>query len=157
RHCSQFGDLCSEANDQEDGTDLVRAATRNEARGAMNRQRLLLRAAVLVLLAISPARPATAQPAADFYRGRQVTMIIGSSSGGGYDTQGRLVARHLGRKIPGNPTIVVQNMPGAGSISATNHLYNAVPRDGSVFALLQREMLIASLISPQNVRFDISK
>jgi tripartite-type tricarboxylate transporter receptor subunit TctC len=123
----------------------------------MNSRRLLPLAAVLALLAASPASPAAAQPAADFYRGRQVTMIIGSSSGGGYDTQGRLVARHLGRKILGNPTIVVQNMPGAGSIPATNHLYNVVPRDGSVFALLQREMLIASLISPQNVRFDISK
>jgi tripartite-type tricarboxylate transporter receptor subunit TctC len=123
----------------------------------MNGHRLLPRAAVVALLTAASASNATAQSAADFYRGRPITMIIGSSTGGGYDTQGRLVARHLGRKIPGNPTIVVQNMPGAGSISATNHLYNVAPRDGSVFALLQREMLLASLISPQNVRFDTSK
>ena len=109
------------------------------------------------VLAALLATPAAAQSPADFYRGRQVTMIIGSSTGGGYDTQGRLVARHLGRKIPGNPAVVVQNMPGAGSINATNHLYNVAPKDGSVFALLQREMLIANLISPQNVRFDITR
>jgi tripartite-type tricarboxylate transporter receptor subunit TctC len=114
-------------------------------------------AVVVAYLATPPAGPAVAQSAADFYRGRQITMIIGSSTGGGYDVQGRLVARHLGRKLPGNPSIVVQNMPGAGSISATNHLHNVAPKDGSVFALLQREMLIANLISPQNVRFDITK
>lgn len=109
------------------------------------------------LVAATLVNPAAAQSVAEFYKGRQITMIIGSSTGGGYDVQGRLVARHIGRMIPGNPAVVVQNMPGAGSISASNHLYNVAPKDGSVFALLQREMLIANLISPQNVRFDITK
>lgn len=125
--------------------------------GALPDPRQPAMAAIMALLAMLPAATATAETAADFYRGRQITMIIGASTGGGYDIQGRLVARHIGRRIPGNPSVVVQNMPGAGSIAATNHLFNVAPKDGSVFALLQREILTASLISPQNVRFDVAK
>ena len=110
-----------------------------------------------VVLASSILSGATAQPATDFYKGKQITMIIGSSTGGGYDTQGRLVARHIGRLMPGTPSVIVQNMPGAGSITATNHLYNVAAKDGSVFGLIQREVLTAHLISPENVRFDITK
>jgi len=112
---------------------------------------------VVAALSLAAASPAAAQSAEDFYRGKQITMIIGSSTGGGYDTQGRLVARHLGRKMPGGASIIVQNMPGAGSITATNHLYSVAPKDGTVFGLVQREVLTAALISPQSVRFDITK
>ena len=62
-----------------------------------------------------------------FYSGRQVTVIVGAGAGGGYDLQARLMARHLGRHIPGNPTFIVQNMPGAGSLAAANHIFNAAP------------------------------
>jgi tripartite-type tricarboxylate transporter receptor subunit TctC len=103
------------------------------------------------------ALPAIAQSAGEFYKGKSVTMIIASSPGGGYDTQGRLIARHIGRKLPSNPTIIVQNMPGAGGITAANHLYNVAPKDGTVFGLVQREALTANLISPENVRFEITK
>ena len=95
--------------------------------------------------------------AADFYAGKQITLICGAPTGGGYDLLARLVSRHLGKHIPGNPTIVVQNMPAANSIAATNHLSNAAPRDGTVFALVQRGMLLAKIINPSGVQFDIAK
>jgi tripartite-type tricarboxylate transporter receptor subunit TctC len=99
----------------------------------------------------------TAVQAADFYAGKQITLIAGAPSGGGYDLLARLVARHIGRHIPGNPTIVVQNMPAANSIAATNHLANIAPRDGTVIALVQRGMLLAKIINPSGVQFDIAK
>ena len=101
--------------------------------------------------------PSAAQSVADFYKGKQITMIVGSSPGGGYDAQGRLVARHISKHIPGNPGMVVQNMPGAGSLQATNHLYNLAAKDGTVIGIVQRGMLTAKLTSPQGVRFDIEK
>ena len=88
----------------------------------------------LVLGTAFAAENAVAQDAvAAFYRDRTVTVIIGSTAGGGTDIYGRLLARHMGRHIPGNPKLVPQNMPGAGSIVATNHIYAAAARDGSVF------------------------
>src|SRR5262249_56250095 len=69
----------------------------------------------------------------DFYRGRSVNLVIGYAPGGGYDLYARTLGRHIGRHIPGNPTIVVQNMPGAGSIKAANFLYTIAPKDGSTF------------------------
>src|SRR5262245_31306734 len=78
--------------------------------------------------------PAAAQDAvAGFYRDKTVTVIIGSTAGGGTDLYGRLLARHMGKYIPGNPKIIPQNMPGAGSIVAAAHLYSAAPRDGTQF------------------------
>src|SRR5262245_11984583 len=94
------------------------------------------------------ATPAAAQSVADFYTGKQITMIVGSTVGGGYDNQARLVARHLGRHIPGNPTIIVQNMPAAGSLAATNHMFNIAPKDGSTIALVQRGMLLIKNWNP---------
>ena len=109
------------------------------------------------LLLAALAQPALAQPAEEFFRGKQFTLIIGSSTGGGYDLQGRLVARYITRHIPGNPGIVVQNMPGSSSIGTTNHLYNVAPKDGTVFALVQREVLTAKLNTPQSVHFEVEK
>src|SRR3954453_8863588 len=73
--------------------------------------------------------------AADFYRGKTIRMLIGASSGGGYDIAGRLVAAHMGRHIPGEPAFVVENMLGASSLTMTNYLYNRVPRDGTVIGM----------------------
>jgi hypothetical protein len=98
---------------------------------------------------------ATVQSALDFYAGKQITLIVGASTGGGYDTQARLVARHFGKHIPGNPIIVVQNMPGAGSLAATNYIYNVAPNDGSTIALVQRTMLLIKNWNPQSIRFDV--
>src|SRR5437868_6113555 len=76
--------------------------------------------------------PARAQIAVEnFYKGRTVELVIGTTPGGSYDLYGRLIARNLGKHIPGNPTVIVKNMPGAGHLRMTNWLYNVAPRDGS--------------------------
>src|SRR5262245_53458251 len=117
---------------------------------SMTRLALLLAATVLFT-----AGKAAAQSVSEFYAGRQITFIVGASAGGGYDRQARLVARHLGKHIPGTPTIIVQNMPGAGSLAATNYIYNAAAKDGSVIALVMRSMLLIRNWNPQSVRFDL--
>jgi len=98
--------------------------------------------------------PAAAQ---DFFAGKQITLIVGAGVGGGYDHQARLVARHLGRHIAGNPAIIVQNMPAAGSIAATNYMFSTAPRDGTTIALVQRGMLLAKLTYPTGTRFEIDR
>ena len=113
--------------------------------------------AVLCHPGAATAQAAAAQPAPSFFAGKQINFICGAAVGGGYDALARLVARHLGRLIPGNPTIVVQNMPAAGSLAATNLIANTAPRDGLTFALIQRGMLSTRLINPGQVRFDLAK
>src|SRR6478672_4938462 len=117
----------------------------------------MIRLSIILVVAVMLATPAHAQSVADFYAGRQISMIVGSTPGGGYDTQGRLVAKHLGKHIPGNPTVVVQNMPAAGSLAATNHMYNVAAKDGSAIALVQRGMLLVRNWNPAQVRFDLGK
>jgi tripartite-type tricarboxylate transporter receptor subunit TctC len=112
---------------------------------------------LVILASFWVADSAGAQSVAQFYTGRQISLTVGSTAGGGYDTQARLVARHLGKHIPGNPTIVVQNMPAAGSLAATNHMYNIAPKDGSAIALVQRGMLLVKNWNPSAVRFDLGK
>jgi tripartite-type tricarboxylate transporter receptor subunit TctC len=98
---------------------------------------------------------ASTAAAEDFYGGKQLTFIVGAGVGGGYDKQARVVARHLAKHIPGNPSIVVQNMP--SRIAATNHMYAVAPADGTVIALIQRNMLLARLTYPESIRFEIQK
>ncbi|HWF97193.1 MAG TPA: hypothetical protein VG291_19760 [Xanthobacteraceae bacterium] len=100
---------------------------------------------------------AKAEPVADFYRGRTVTLYIGYSVGGGYDNYARVLARHLGSHIPGSPTILPQNMPGAGSLRALNYLYNAAPRDGSAIATFGRGLAMEPLIGSSPTQFDARK
>ena len=105
------------------------------------------------VLAIASAR---ADPVAEFYKGQQVKLIVGYGTGGGYDVYGRLFARHLGRHIPGNPNVMVQNMPGAGSLRAVNFLANTAPRDGATIATFSRDMPLLAVIGHNaNVRFDV--
>jgi tripartite-type tricarboxylate transporter receptor subunit TctC len=93
-----------------------------------------------------------------FYRGKVLTLFVGYGPGGGYDLVARVLARHLGSHIPGNPTIVVQNMPGAGSLVAANYLYNVAARDGTQFGLIARDMPLIGLLGHNpNVRFDPHK
>lgn len=102
--------------------------------------------------------PAHADPVADFYKGKVVSLVIGYGSGGGYDVYGRLVATHLGKYIPGNPTVVVQNMPGAGSLRSVNYLYNNAPKDGTTIGTFARDMPLLGIIGNNpNVRFDPRK
>ncbi|MBX9777262.1 MAG: hypothetical protein K2Y71_23035 [Xanthobacteraceae bacterium] len=111
-------------------------------------------ATVALVLAFACA-PAHADPVADFYKGQQVKLIVGYGTGGGYDVYGRLFARHLGRHIPGNPTVIVQNMPGAGSLRAVNFIANTAPKDGTTIATFSRDMPLLAIIGHNaNVRFD---
>jgi tripartite-type tricarboxylate transporter receptor subunit TctC len=89
---------------------------------------------------------ARADPIADFYSGKSVQLVIGYAPGGGYDVYARALARHMARHIPGNPSIVVQNMPGAGSIKAANYLYNIAPKDGTVFGGFSRGAFLDPLL-----------
>jgi tripartite-type tricarboxylate transporter receptor subunit TctC len=115
-------------------------------------------AAAALLVAVALAMPGRADPVADFYRGRTITLVVGYGPSGGYDLFGRMMARHLGRHIPGNPSIVVQNMPGAGSLRATNWLYAVAPRDGTVLGIVARDMpLLAILGTNQAAAFDPRK
>jgi tripartite-type tricarboxylate transporter receptor subunit TctC len=115
----------------------------------------MVRAAIAVLTLLSCTLTASGEP--PFYAGKQLTIIAGSAVGGGYDLLTRLMARHLGRHIDGNPAIVVQNMPAAASLAATNYIYNTAPKDGTVLALIQRGMLLARLTNPSGVRFELDK
>ena len=113
--------------------------------------RLVPAAFVLAILAVGAA-PARAD---DFYAGKQISFIVGAGPGGGYDVQARVAARHLGKHIPGNPAVVVQNMP--ARLGAANHVFGAAPKDGTTISLLQRGILLAKLIYPSGVRFEIEK
>ena len=94
---------------------------------------------------------------ADFYRGKTITLLVGSTPGGGYDGDARVVARNLGRHIPGTPTIIVQNMPGARGLAAANYLYNIAKKDGTFIGLLERVHLIDAYLLPDGVRYDERK
>lgn len=97
---------------------------------------------------------ARASDGADFYKGKSVTVVIGYPVGGGYDLYARALARHIGAHIPGKPPIVVQNMPGAASLTATNYLFNVAPRDGTVFGAFDRYMALMALLGGNaNIRF----
>ena len=100
------------------------------------------------------ATPAIADGIEDFYRNRTVTLIVSSGAGGGYDTYSRVLARHLGRHIPGQPRIVVSNMPGAGSLTAVNYIYNVAARDGTVISTTDRTMPFYNLWEGNNSKFD---
>src|ERR1700691_5028671 len=100
------------------------------------------------------AGAANAQSVEEFYKGRQVTMIVGTAPGGINDISARFVARHLGQYIPGNPSIVVQNQPGAGGIASANRLANVFERDGSVIAKLERAVPLIAIQGDPNVSFD---
>ncbi|MBT5047246.1 MAG: hypothetical protein HOM58_01995 [Rhodospirillaceae bacterium] len=96
---------------------------------------------------------ATADDIADFYKGKRVKIIIGSGAGGGYDTYARLVGRHLGKHVPGNPTFLPQNKSGAASIVATNFIMNVAPKDGSVIGQVQREIALVQLMGRKGPKY----
>ena len=101
----------------------------------------------LLLTGALAASAARAQDAVEsFYQGRQINLVVGYGPGGGYDLTARLIARHLGRFIPGHPSVAVQNMPGAGSLRAANWLYGAAPRDGGTIAVFGSDIALVALI-----------
>jgi tripartite-type tricarboxylate transporter receptor subunit TctC len=105
----------------------------------------------------SLAFPAQAQPVADFYKGKSISLIVSTGTGGGYDAMARAIARHIDRHLPGAPTVVVRNMPGAGGITAMNHLYNAAEKDGTVIGLVQNGTPFEPLFGTTQARYEAPK
>lgn len=93
----------------------------------------------------------------DFYRGQTVKFIVGSNTGGSYDTYGRLLAAHIGKHIPGRPTVVVENMPGASGTKSATYLAEVAPKDGSVFGMFNQSMAQRQMLQPETVHFDLGK
>jgi tripartite-type tricarboxylate transporter receptor subunit TctC len=115
-------------------------------------------AGIIVLIGIGVATlAARADPVADFYHGKTLSLIVGTSSGNDYDFRGRLLARYLGRHVPGEPAIIPQNMPGAGGIKAANYLASIAPHDGTALHMIMSNMMSSEAIGAQGVQFDTRK
>jgi tripartite-type tricarboxylate transporter receptor subunit TctC len=108
-------------------------------------------------LAAVVATPAHADSVAEFYKGKSVTLIAGYSPGGGFDLYSRIIANYLGRYIPGQPRVLVQNMPGAGSLRAASHVYNVAPKDGTTISLTRAPVIAPFLDPAASASFDVSK
>ena len=110
-----------------------------------------------VLLVLFVIGTGSAGAADGFYKGKKLRMIVSSSPGGGNDTYTRLIARHIKKHIPGNPTLIVQNMPGAGGLLATHYLYSKAPRDGTVMEQISWGVWNWQVIGDKRARFDFNK
>ena len=110
-----------------------------------------------VFFIVASAAIVLAQGASDFYKGRTINLYIGYSPGGAYDLYARVIARHMGAHIPGNPTIVPQNMEGAGSLRLANYLYRVAPQDGTAMATFGRGIAFDPLLLGQGDAFDAAK
>jgi tripartite-type tricarboxylate transporter receptor subunit TctC len=110
--------------------------------------------ALSISCALLAAAPARAEPS---FEGKTITIVTSTGVGGVYDLTARVIARHMGRHLPGNPTLIVQNMPGGGNVLATNYMYNIAPRDGSVIATVHNAMPLHQVLDGRGVRFDAGK
>jgi tripartite-type tricarboxylate transporter receptor subunit TctC len=113
------------------------------------------RAALALLAAALALSPAVADE--PFYKGKTISLIVGSNASGGYDTYGRLLARHMGKHLSGNPGFVVQNMPGAGGLRSANHLYNVAAKDGTVMGIFDQAVFLDQLLGAATLRGDVTK
>src|SRR3954468_18278741 len=111
----------------------------------------------LVGLLLALNGPARADDVADFYKGKTVRIVVGVGVGSGYDINARALARYIGKHLPGNPTVIVQNQPGAGSLTATNGVYGVLPQDGSVIGGMEAGVLFDQIIGNPNARFETTK
>ncbi len=116
-----------------------------------------LATAIAAGVALAAPATASAKSAKDFYNGKNLRMVIVSGAGGGYDAYSRLLSRHIGDHIPGNPTMINQNMPGASGIRGTNWLYNIAPHDGSVMGMTYNTDLLEPLLGDTKAKFDPTK
>src|SRR5512144_867356 len=108
-------------------------------------------AAALWLTLVAPAS------AQDFYKGKSIRLIVGASAGGGYDTYSRTIARHMGKHVPGNPTFVVENMPGAGFLISANYMYNVAKPDGLTIGHFIGGLFLMQLLGKPGNQFDAAK
>jgi tripartite-type tricarboxylate transporter receptor subunit TctC len=118
---------------------------------------IFARGLTAVTLAVLPASAALAQSPAEFFKGKAIDLYVGVSVGGGYDLYARMLARHLGKHIPGNPTIVPKNMEGGGGMRLANWLYNAGPKDGTAFGAVARAMAFETLLGNKGAQYDGTK
>ena len=117
--------------------------------------RCLLTLVAAIAMQNFSAPSAWAQSVADFYRGKTITMTVGTSPGGDYDLRMRMVGRHLGKYIPGNPQIVATNMPGAGQMLVANWLASVAPKDGTVIAAISQNLAVHQATGASGVRYDV--
>jgi tripartite-type tricarboxylate transporter receptor subunit TctC len=120
----------------------------------MLRLEKLIAALGLITFALGWSQGTRADPVADFYKGKTVNIIVGFGPGGGYDEYARVLARYFGRHIPGKPSVIVQNMEGAGSVRAANHVYNVAPKDGTVIAAVNQNLPMYQLLGGAGAQFD---
>lgn len=99
----------------------------------------------------------SADPEADFFKSHEVTVYIGYAPGGGYDLQCRIFAAHLGKHLPGNPTVIAKNQPGAGSLRLANELYNILPKDGTALGMIGEALVLQQVLGAPEARFDATK
>ena len=125
----------------------------------MRKRRLIPQLAGMTAAVWLPATIAAAQTdaVADFYRGKTVTLAVASGAGGGYDFFARALAKHMGRHIPGNPTLIVQNMPGAGGARMVNFIYNVGPQDGTTLGVPLAPAAMAQVLDPSPIKYDATK
>lgn len=122
----------------------------------MNIRRFIAFAGAGAFAALS-VMPAHADDVADFYKGKNVTILIGFAPGGGVDTYGRMMSRYIGNHLPGKPNVIVQNMPGGGGFKSTNYLYNVAPKDGSYITIMLPTNAIAPAMGDKNAKWDTFK
>jgi tripartite-type tricarboxylate transporter receptor subunit TctC len=118
--------------------------------------RMIAAAIGLFAMVLGPSAPVQADPIADFYNGKTVRMLIGYGPGGGYDLYGRVVAQFLAKHLAGHPTIVVQNMPGAGSLLAARYMHDVAPKDGTVLGSLAQTLALDS-VTNSSVKIDVGR
>lgn len=118
---------------------------------------LMFGTAVVTAMGAVFAAPSFAQSVSEFYKGKSVHIFVGFGAGGGYDLISRILARHMGNKIPGNPTIVVQNIVGAGGVKAANHVYNAADKDGLSIAAVNQGAAMFKLLGGKGAQYDPAK
>ncbi len=113
--------------------------------------------AIVGTLMMFPCTQSFGQAAEPFYKGKTVEIIIGYTPGGGYDTYGRAVARHIGKHIPGNPNVVPRNMPGGGSRTAAAHMFAAAAKDGLSIGLVDQSLVLQQAVDDPTIRFDLRR
>src|SRR5262245_14357780 len=127
---------------------------RTHSEDEMARRRILF-ALFTALTMAALAAPAAAQSVADFYRGKTITMAVGTSPGGDYDLRMRMVGRHIGKHIPGNPTVIATNMPGAGQMLVANWLAGVAPKDGTVIAAISQNLVVHQATAVAGIKYDV--
>ena len=110
-----------------------------------------------IALVAGCASAAWAQSAGDKFKGKTFEIVVGYDTGGGYDIYARALSRHIGRHLPGNPTVIVKNMPGAQTRTAANYIYNIAPKDGTVIATVARGLPTDELLGSGGIRFESTK